>query len=179
MPYGPSRWRVPCGRTMRRPRRWAPSPRRPPRGAGPTRRSANCAGPPAWRPVSPTSRACCGSGRIWPLRCGRADGTDVAVAAAKVALEAGLRTQAGMLLANAGAALVRIGRWDEAGRFLQMSADVVSPHTLGSTYHLLQRSLLRLWQGEVALARADLAQILENFPDLDPQLACPIYTQLA
>jgi ATP/maltotriose-dependent transcriptional regulator MalT len=110
-------------------------------------------------------------------RC--ADGADVAVAAAKVALEAGLRTQAGMLLANAGAALVRIGRWDEADRFLQMSADVVSPYTLGSTYHLLQRSLLRLWQGEVALARADLAGILQNFPDLDPQLACPIYTQLA
>jgi tetratricopeptide (TPR) repeat protein len=110
-------------------------------------------------------------------RC--ADGADVAVAAAKVALEAGLRTQAGMLLANAGAALVRIGRWDEADRFLQMSADVVSPYTLGSTYHLLQRSLLRLWQGEVALARADLARILQNFPDLDPQLACPVYTQLA
>jgi DNA-binding CsgD family transcriptional regulator len=84
-----------------------------------------------------------------------------------------------MLLANAGAALVRIGRWDEADRFLQMSADVVSPYTLGSTYHLLQRSLLRLWQGEVALARADLARILQNFPDLDPQLACPVYTQLA
>ena len=103
---------------------------------------------------------------------------DVAVAAARVALEAGLRTQAGMLLANAAAALVRIGRWDEADRFLQMSADVVSPYTLGSTYHLLQRSLLRLWQGE-ALARADLARILQNFPDLDPQLACPVYTQLA
>jgi hypothetical protein len=84
-----------------------------------------------------------------------------------------------MLLANAGAALVRIGRWDEAERFLQMSADVVSPYTLGSTYHLLQRSLLRLWQGEVALARADLAGILQTFPDLDPQLACPVYTQLA
>ena len=110
-------------------------------------------------------------------RC--ADGADVAVAAAKVALEAGLRTQAGMLLANAGAALVRIGRWVEADRFLQMSADVVSPYTLGSTYHLLQRSLLRLWQGEVALARADLARILQSFPDLDPQLACPVYTQLA
>lgn len=84
-----------------------------------------------------------------------------------------------MLLANAGAALVRIGRWVEADRFLQMSADVVSPYTLGSTYHLLQRSLLRLWQGEVALARADLARILQSFPDLDPQLACPVYTQLA
>jgi DNA-binding CsgD family transcriptional regulator len=60
-----------------------------------------------------------------------------------------------------------------------MSADAVSPYTLGSTYHLLQRSLLRLWQGDVALARADLACILQNFPDLDPQLACPVYTQLA
>jgi DNA-binding CsgD family transcriptional regulator len=84
-----------------------------------------------------------------------------------------------MLLANAGAALVRIGRWAEADRLLQMSGDAVSPTTLGSTYHLLQRSLLRLWQGDITQARADLARVLTNFPDLDPQLACPVYTQLA
>jgi DNA-binding CsgD family transcriptional regulator/tetratricopeptide (TPR) repeat protein len=110
-------------------------------------------------------------------RC--AASADVAVAAAQIAREAGLRTETGMLLANAGAALVRIGRWAEADRFLQMSGDAVSPTTLGSTYHLLQRSLLRLWQGDITQARADLARVLTNFPDLDPQLACPVYTQLA
>ena len=108
-----------------------------------------------------------------------ADGAEVALAAAEVAREAGLRTNAGMLLANAGAALVRAGQWAEAGRVLQMSGEIVSPSTLGGTYHLIQRSLLRLWQGDNAPARADLACVLDTFPDLDPQLAGPVYTQLA
>lgn len=108
-----------------------------------------------------------------------ADGADVALAAAEVAREAGLRTNAGMLLANAGAALVRAGRWAEADRFLQLSGEIVSPHTLGAMYHLLQWSLLRLLLGDIVQARADLARVLDNFPDLDPHLACPVYTQLA
>src|ERR1700683_4869428 len=147
------------------------------------RRSTSCTGPRAWLPVNPTSRDCSGSSRTWPLRCGRAAAAQPAPTwlgrPAQIAREAGLRTQTGMLLANAGAALVRIGRWAEADRFLQMSGDAVSPTTLGSTYHLLQRSLLRLWQGDITQARADLARVLTNFPDLDPQLACPVYTQLA
>jgi DNA-binding CsgD family transcriptional regulator/tetratricopeptide (TPR) repeat protein len=108
-----------------------------------------------------------------------ADGTAVALAAAEVAREAGLRTEAGMLLANAAAALVRAGQWAEAGRCLQMSGEIASFSTLGGTYHLIQRSLLRLWQGDSASARADLACVLDTFPDLDPQLAGPVYTQLA
>jgi DNA-binding CsgD family transcriptional regulator/tetratricopeptide (TPR) repeat protein len=108
-----------------------------------------------------------------------ADGADVALAAAEVAREAGLRTDAGMLLANAGAALVRAGRWAEAGRFLQLSGEIVSLSTIGGMYHLLQRSLLRLWQGDIVRARADLARVLDSFPDLDAHLACPVYTQLA
>jgi hypothetical protein len=50
-----------------------------------------------------------------------------------------MRTAAGMLLANAGAALVRVGRWAEADRLLQMAGDIVSSDTLGGTYRLLQR----------------------------------------
>ena len=110
-------------------------------------------------------------------RC--AEGAEEALAAAEVARQAGLRTAAGMLLANAGAALVRVGRWAEADRLLQMAGDIVSSYTLGGTYYLLQRSLLRLWQGDLSHARADLMRVLDGFPDLDPQLACPVYTQLA
>jgi DNA-binding CsgD family transcriptional regulator len=79
------------------------------------------------------------------------------------------------LLPDAAVALLSLGRREEAKELLAeaFELDLVSPaHRLGP---LTARAMLRLWEGDLAAAQADLAQILAESPAaLDPGTAASV-----
>ena len=79
------------------------------------------------------------------------------------------------LLPDAAVALLSLGRCEEARELLAeaFELDLVSPaHRLGP---LTARAMLRLWEGDLAAAQADLAQVLAESPAaLDPDTAASV-----
>jgi len=115
-------------------------------------------------------------------RSGRmADALRVYLAGVEVARRTGaLGSYGTSLMPDAVGVLVTLGRWDEAERLLDQVFDLdlsLPSHRVGP---LTARGTLRLWQGDLAAARADFRQILdESRAPLDPQLAIPVLAGLA
>lgn len=85
------------------------------------------------------------------------------------------------LLTNGAEALVHLGRWDEAERFFD-DTDAIAQGLagVGRVYWLCMRALLRLRQGDLAAARADLDTALDegqHFPN--PQFTSPALSTMA
>jgi ATP/maltotriose-dependent transcriptional regulator MalT len=85
------------------------------------------------------------------------------------------------LLSNGVAALVYLGRWDEADQMLNETADTDRALVgVGRSVWLCSRAQLRLWRGDLAAARTDLDDALNVRPNaLIPQLTSPGLSALA
>jgi tetratricopeptide (TPR) repeat protein len=86
--------------------------------------------------------------------------------------------------AHAAEALVLLGRWEQAELLLIDEIDLERPAARPINpvlaHGLLVRALLRLWQGDLPACRADLTSLLAHGDrGLDPQMASPLFAQLA
>jgi len=83
-------------------------------------------------------------------------------------------------LPDAAAALLSLGRREEAERVLAEAFDLDLVSAAHWVRPLTARGKLRLWEGDLAAARADFQRILdESTAPLDPQVAAPVLAGLA
>jgi DNA-binding CsgD family transcriptional regulator/tetratricopeptide (TPR) repeat protein len=110
-----------------------------------------------------------------------ADAIDCYLAGAELARRHGAMLSYGVAtLPDAAGSLADLGRWDEAERILDEAFDL----DLSAPGHwlmpLIFRGRLRLLQGDLAAARADLSRVVDDSPARpDPQYATPVFAGLA
>jgi DNA-binding CsgD family transcriptional regulator/tetratricopeptide (TPR) repeat protein len=84
------------------------------------------------------------------------------------------------LLSDAAAALLSLGRLEEAGRLLDEAFDLDLRSPVQWLRPLTVRGLLRLRGGDLGAARADLQRVLDQSPaPIDPQNVTPVLAGLA
>jgi DNA-binding CsgD family transcriptional regulator len=92
------------------------------------------------------------------------------------------RSRGPLILMNAADAHALLGRWDQSDRLLDLAVDPdLDPPSVMLAAVRLSRALARLWRGDAAGVRAELAPVLDRHgTDLpDPQIMAPLCTHLA